>query len=164
MLDSARASAELRMRPLHWLGHSDARQVCDLPAAHPSFHRVFDPSRSKTGSTKWIRSASPRLAARQSTRAIDVMSQVRHCLGKPQGQTTEGNRAPKATTAIPGKKTRLCSRTLCRRFAALRIYPTITQGWQSLTLGLTLIAATQLISATALLVCTKLCYTSLSNL
>jgi len=34
ILDSSRA---LLPRSLQWLGLSDARQVCDLPATHPSF-------------------------------------------------------------------------------------------------------------------------------
>jgi hypothetical protein len=44
----AMMSADDRGTRNDWLCHSDARQVCDLPAANSFFNRVFDPQRSKT--------------------------------------------------------------------------------------------------------------------
>ena len=45
ILDSARAPSNFAA--LQWLCHSDARQVCDLPAANPSFLSGLRPAAVK---------------------------------------------------------------------------------------------------------------------
>jgi len=59
--------------PIYWLCHSDARQVFDLPAAAPFFFlRVFDPNGQRPVLVNGL-TASQRLAAHQSGRAIPVI-------------------------------------------------------------------------------------------